>query len=287
MKITKIVIGCVVSLQIEAQIVQFEGHQLGSNPWNRNIDIVTFGFSASASLGIDENYGEENIENKPTDSLEMRILQRTKLTYNCLVDTSNNKIYFPNNLELRKDIRSPKSIGNDCYFEVVNLTDNFTEGYVIKLTKYHTPSRQSTYFGFSAISECGKNKIQYSNVLKDIGSTYICCILLYPGSIVDTSILNYKYFHFHLKPEDLVNTTQDDFENSGIQAYPNPANNYITIECEEAVEILDLNSKRLFSFPKFDKKRFVDLSLLPSGTYIIAKTNSKGKSRSHIKFTKI
>ncbi|HMW38405.1 MAG: T9SS type A sorting domain-containing protein [Saprospiraceae bacterium] len=287
MKIVKILIVCLINLQAYAQIVEFQGHQSGGNPWNRRIDTVTFGFSAGAKLGIDEAYGEENVKNRPIDSLELRIFQRTKLTYNCLEDTSNNKIYFPVDLELRKDIRSLNSTGDECYFEVVNLTNNFTEGYVINLTKYHTPTRQSTYFGFNVVSECGTKKIQYSNALKDIGSTYICCIVLFPGTINDTDFIYYKYFHFHLKPENSVNLTEEDSIDSLLKAYPNPANNYITIECEEATEILDLNSKKLFSFPKNEKKRIVDLSLLPSGTYIIAKINPNGTVGSHIRFTKI
>ncbi len=277
----------IISLYADAQIVEFEGHQSGGHPWNRPIDTVIFGFSEGASLGIDPAYGEENIIGKPLDSLELRIFQRTKLNHNCLTDTSNNNIYFQNDFELRKDIRSLNSSGDECYFEAVNLTNNFTEGYVINLLKYHTPTRKSTYFGFNVVSECGVNKIQYSNVLKDLGETYICCVILYPGFIVDTGFRYYKNFHFHLKPEVSINVSDLDSVVSLIKAYPNPANNYITVECEEALEILDLTGKILFSFAQHNVKRIIDISLLPSGTYIIAKTNSYGKALAHKKFTKI
>ena len=64
MKIVKILIVCLINLQAYAQIVEFQGHQSGGNPWNRRIDTVTFGFSAGAKLGIDEAYGEENVKMK-------------------------------------------------------------------------------------------------------------------------------------------------------------------------------------------------------------------------------
>ncbi|MEP7196502.1 MAG: T9SS type A sorting domain-containing protein [Saprospiraceae bacterium] len=288
MKIFKIIVLNFISFYAHAQIIIFEGQGPGDNPFKRPIDTVIFGFSNGASLGIDPSYGEENIKDKPTDSLELRVVQRSKLNHNCLVDTSNNNIYFPEDLELRKDIRSLNSKGNECYFEVVNLTDNFTEGFVINLSKFHTASHKSTYLAFSAISECGRDTVYYSNILKGLdSSTFIGSILLYPGFILDTGYRNYKHFYFHLKPDFSNNANETNSEESLIKAFPNPANNYIIIECEEAIEIMDIKGNILFSFPRQDEKRIVDLSLLPIGTYIISKTNSFGKTISHTKFMKI
>lgn len=286
MKIIIMFVLSAISLNVEGQTIIFEGHTSG-NPFTRTIDSVVFGFSEGASLGVDPAFGEENIKSTPVDSLELRIFQRSELNFDCLTDTCNQNIYFLNDLEMRKDIRSLKSTGNECYFEVVNLTNNFAGGYLINLTKYHKPSRKSEYFGMKTVSECGTDTFQYHNLLRDVGSTYIYIILVLPRYAVDTGYRYLKYFYFHLKPDDSVNVTEEDSEESLIKAYPNPANNYISIECEEALEIIDIKGNILFSFPRHNEKIIVDLSLLPIGTYIISKTSSLDRIKSTTKFIKI
>ncbi|MEO6691569.1 MAG: T9SS type A sorting domain-containing protein [Saprospiraceae bacterium] len=144
------------------------------------------------------------------------------------------------------------------------------------MNQYHTPSHKSVYFGFNAISECGIDIRHYQNILQDFGSIYIFSIIVISKFVVDTGYRYLKYFYFHLKPEVSVSASETDLDNSLIKAYPSPANNYITVECEEAVDIFDLNGKIIFSFPQLLNKKIIDLSLLSAGTYIIARSNSFG-----------
>ncbi|MBL0236595.1 MAG: T9SS type A sorting domain-containing protein [Saprospiraceae bacterium] len=97
---------------------------------------------------------------------------------------------------------------------------------------------------------------------------------------------NYKYFSIHLKPNLTINSSNQFLENNSLNAYPNPANNYIVVECKEAIEIFNSEGDLIFSVPSNEEKKILDLNLIESGVYIIKKIDSRGNVISQFKFSK-
>ncbi|MBK9718207.1 MAG: T9SS type A sorting domain-containing protein [Saprospiraceae bacterium] len=207
------------------------------------------------------------------------------MNYNCLIDTSLNEIVFENSYQLKKDFRSINPKPKECYFEIENITDNFKGGYLINLKNYHSIQNKSTYIGVSAISECG-DRNDYHNALNNTDSIYIWSLILPQKNTSRKDLKNYKYFSIHLKPNLTINSSNQFLENNSLNVYPNPANNYIVVDCKEAIEIFNSEGDLIFSVPSNEEKKILDLNLIESGVYIIKKIDSRGNVISQFKFSK-
>lgn len=87
------------------------------------VDSVTFGLKDSSTIGIDVQYDEANIFGTLSDTLDVRVIQRDSLNFNCITDNPfggqwSNSLYFPDNIDSKIDLRP-------FAFDVQSLNDNF------------------------------------------------------------------------------------------------------------------------------------------------------------------
>ncbi|MCB9283159.1 MAG: T9SS type A sorting domain-containing protein [Lewinellaceae bacterium] len=74
-------------------------------------DTVIFGSIYNSIIGIDAILGEENIFDAPYDSLDVRVIQRDSLNFNCLKccysgsNASGPNLYFSENIDSKRDFR--------------------------------------------------------------------------------------------------------------------------------------------------------------------------------------
>lgn len=73
------------------------------------IDSIKIGQDDSATLGVDANLGEVDIYGTPLNPLDIRIIQRDSIQYNCLRESHwsgmEPPIYFSQNIDMKKDFR--------------------------------------------------------------------------------------------------------------------------------------------------------------------------------------
>lgn len=275
----------VLNIHINAQIITFVGASSG-NILNWVEDTVTFGFIDGCTIGIDNKFGEEELSNKQIDSLELRIFQRDKAHYSCIIDTAGKALYYNNNIQLKKDFRSTSSKENELYFEVENLTNNFENGYMIYFRNYHSFNHRSTYLGFSAISECDEDRIDYFNLLEPVDSAFLLGIAVPKVNFSRPDLKDYKHFYFHLKVSEPLSTNEKNSDNSEFLVYPNPAGNTLTIESNNIINIYNLSGQLIFCLNSSDEKKILDLSLFPEGIYTIHTIDKYGKINKISKFVK-
>lgn len=74
------------------------------------IDSIKIGQDDSATVGVDASFGEVDISGTPLNPLDIRIIQRDSIQYNCLREDHwssaiSPAIYFSQNIDMKKDFR--------------------------------------------------------------------------------------------------------------------------------------------------------------------------------------
>ena len=76
----------------------------------------------------------------------------------------------------------------------------------------------------------------------------------------------------------LVNITNPSQENQIVILYPNPADDYITIEAlqDAVIEITNIQGQLIKNFATTGNKTNIDVSAFPSGVYVVEVKTEKG-----------
>ena len=80
------------------------------------------------------------------------------------------------------------------------------------------------------------------------------------------TIQSYEFFR------SPINTGVDENENDGVSVYPNPANDYLYVECANTVtrcDVYRIDGTLVYSTSNSSERAYIDLSGIPSGIYVL------------------
>ncbi len=236
-------------------------------------DTVTFGYMASATLGVDSLLGEENMYLNDFDSLEIRSIQRDTLNHNCLrvFEHLNEPIYFEENLDLKIDYR-PALFGD-------------------------TGALSSPFYNFEFIVKGVEYPITVYGNFEDAGYFYCSPIALFDSSCnkLDLKILDYYMDPFFVLNDSSQNVIIINLAPCvGIKScekepalwnlFPNPGNEKILIEeipyRKSLLQIYNMSGALLYSKELSGNQFSLDIDFLPPGNYIINLTDIENRTYS-------
>lgn len=250
------------------QLIKFYGYD-GSNSLVP-VDSVVFGFTLDATMGIDVQLGEQDISDAPTQTYDLRVIQRTANDFYCLYDEESNKITYDVGFDSKTNFRGITENGTGKYFEVINMSENFDGGYFIGLEGYIDSQNDINdyYLGFFAAYSCPPSLITYNDLLDGIPGQ-LNGVIVTPRDWSTDSL--YKSFYFYIEPDSSLISSTLSFQDSVIvDFYPNPAEAIVHIESKSFfnVELYDAIGRRVL-LSDTDTK-LLDVQNLPAGVYYLS-----------------
>jgi hypothetical protein len=184
------------------------------------IDSVTFGLKDSSTVGTDLQYGEANIFGTSMDTLDVRVVQRDSLNFNCIQVypwSPSANLYFPNNIDSKVDYR-PFS------FILQSLNDNFeiqikSEDYPVVITADFNELTWHFLEGWSSIHLLDSNclSVEYQPM-----EHFLSFDTLF---VLSDSTFNTLVAHF--EHELGIETTDGQ---AALQIFPNPTDDLVSIK---------------------------------------------------------
>lgn len=237
------------------------------------VDSVVFGFSSDASIGIDEELGEQDISGTPTQTYDLRVIQRTTDEFYCLYDEEANKITYDVGFDSKVNFRRVTENGAGKYFEIINMSENFEGGYFIWLGDYIDSQIDINeyYLGFFSAYSCPPNLISYSDLLDGVPGQ-LDGIIVTPRDWATDSL--YKSFYFYLEPDSTLTSSILEVDEHNIpNFYPNPTDDILHIESVSFfnIELYDSFGKRILSSDT--NAKFLNVQNLASGVYYLSFIN--------------
>lgn len=225
-------------------------------------DSVIFGVNDSSSLGMDSIFGELNIYQKPFDSLDIRVIQRDSVNFNCL--SYYDKIYFPQNIDSKIDIRPLLIWGGfgSVYnnFEIIVSATNYPV-----VVKADFNGINYDYDDYSAINLLN-DSCEFLNS-QSIYSSFSLddTLFLLMNNTMNTIVANLQF-------EVGINEQNSTVQN--LTLFPNPAQKSITIELENNSDffysIYNLFGKIICTDKKANShKTELNIEHLPQGIYLL------------------
>lgn len=227
-------------------------------------DSVTFGVIDNSTLDIDTVLGESNIFGVSFDSLDIRVIQRDSLNFNCIRTTHSAwpaapNLYFPNNIDSKIDFRPFNgfySVNNN--FEIYVHAIEFPITITAKSTGItgHASSVWADFFLLD--NNCNASKdIVYNppydtlTVITDSSLTTLIAHFQH-----EVGIKNYK----RIEPIWTI--------------FPNPTNSSFSISSDEklngVIEIINVNGQKLNSLSIDNTNRLtINLEDKQDGVYFI------------------
>jgi hypothetical protein len=240
-------------------------------------DTIVFGLNETSTLGIDSVLGEKDIFGKPFDSIDIRIIQRDSINFNCIRESHFHyppapNLYFPNNIDSKIDFRP-----FDGFHSVYNNFEILVKAieYPVKIISEFSNINGSYLESWSSIHLLFNNCDSYENRPIDsyLDNDTIFTLL---DSSFNTLVANFQH---EVDIKDLNSNTCYWF------IYPNPTNSYMTIyglqnSCG-TIEIINVLGQRLRSFPLIENKKLIfNIENIPSGIYLIRYFNPIEKTLS-------
>ncbi len=250
------------------------------------VDTVVFGFANNATVGIDEALGEVDITDHPTDSFDLRVIQRTAEDFECLYDENAEPVYFSSSFESKINVRPviPDSEEeNSLYFEVVNYSNNFTGGFDILLVDYKRDlfdPLDEYFMGFQPNFDCDpdNNSFLGFNLFGSVSDPLVSLVLTPKplGSDDDW----YTHFYFKLKRDLTTNTSESALPS--YKVYPNPANEFINLEGyqNEAVsyELYNIQGQLVKKGNLLTTQTTININDLTAGSYVVKILTDSGRT---------
>lgn len=254
------------------QQIKFYGYD-GNNS-SVPADSVVFGFTSGASMGIDEQLGEQDITDVPIQIYDLRIIQRTADDFYCLYDEESDEITYDVGFDSKVNFRGFTGNGIGRYFEVINMSENFDGGYFIELGDYIDSQNDINdyYLGFFAAYNCPPNLVSYNDLLDGIPGQ-LNGIIVTPRDWATDSL--YKSFYFYIEPDSSLTSSTLSVKDSDIAVfYPNPAEAIVHIESKSFFnfELYDAIGRRVL-LSNTDTK-LLNVQNLPSGVYYLSFFNN-------------
>jgi hypothetical protein len=243
-------------------------------------DTVEFGLKHGATLGIDTLLGEENLYLTQFDSLEIRVIQRDSINYNCLKTIhSNDPIYSIYNRDSKIDYRADNAGGTVPFSSIYFNFEFLVKGYEYPIKVYGDFANTNGYiFSFIALYDDNCENIAYDELRSFSSSDVIFNI---DSSNVNTIIV---HLEFETGMNDLKNETPT------WNLFPNPGNEKLNIDQipykNSSLQIFNLLGELLYSTELSDNQYNLDIGFIPQGNYIIRLTDTKNlvfSSKSFIK----
>lgn len=225
MKKELIIILIFTSITLQAQMTWEFTNKLYIKDNSGNVDSVSFGNNFGATLGIDNNFHEQNIIQTKWDSLEIRSIQRSSDSIDCPVNYWGN--IFTNDIDLKTDIRESNSYPSCIFF-------------VFKINAIHYPIKV-----FSDFSEMFNNSLynSWSVILKHQfeckNGDYAACLRDY-HQIFTLNDSTERYITVRLDYETGVNDLQNKHS---IMNVNNPVDDLITLNYDGRIQIYNSTGK--------------------------------------------
>ena len=258
-------------------------------------DQVTIGFDNDATIAINPDLGEEDLSNLPIfGDFDLRIVQRDKNSYDCMVDTAGNKLVYPNHLETKIDLRSPNNLNpENAYFEI--MPNGTFVGFDLDLAEYHTPDARRAYLNLATKAECEDEMFQFYLALPNPMSNpiYIARIVITPLDVnlppetpfSDIPLFTKLYVHME---QDIISSTSisKEFPKSGI-AFPNPTSGKLTLDWCGSAELISISGQRIAIDNSNECTKYFNLDHLPSGPYYMKLSDEKNRYQMTLKLIKM
>ncbi|MGH1336132.1 MAG: T9SS type A sorting domain-containing protein [Aureispira sp.] len=249
-------------------------------------DTIEFGSSfqnhpsTAFTLGMDTAYGEINQYGQVYQSLDARIIQRDSLNYECLKTNhftfpSTGNLYFPNNLDSKRDFRpnlgGPHGLYNNFEIRVNALH------YPVTVSLGEQSILGGIIFSFMLLdSNCNTTNTNYTASSRTQDTLFV---------------LNASNQHTIIAIIDLiVSTNKTQAATSNIQLFPNPAGQYLSVKGLEGFEgdITVLNSlgQQLMHRSFYQENLQLELTDLPKGIYFLCCYNKRTQQTSFHQFIK-
>lgn len=222
-------------------------------------DTVVFGFAIGSTTGLDTAFGEQDISSEKLSELDIRLIQRTTLTFdtfwldeNCAGDIKP----FAQNLDLKKDFRPPNGLLNDHFIlSIYGVNYPITIKVLEIYTDYEVP--------YCIYDE--NSRFVSGSELHDLIERSETDTIIY---IEDSS--QCKYISF--RPWVILNTPEQ-FKNGNIKLFPNPGTYYIKIQitgnAQKKLQILDILGNTIEVISVEGYNYYLDISDYSPGEYFI------------------
>ena len=269
--------------QVNSQTVIFLGYESESFI---PVDTVVFGFANNATVGIDEALGEVDITDHPSDSFDLRVIQRTAEDFECLYDENAEPVYFSSSFESKINVRPivPDSEeDNSLYFEVVNYSSKiFTGGFDILLVDYKrdiSDPLDEYFMGFQPSFDCDSDNNSFLgfNLFGDTPDP-LFSLLVFPKPFGTEN----WYTHFYFKLERDITTNTSDFALPSYKVYPNPANEFINLEGyqneEVSYELYNIQGQLVKQGNLLTTQTTININDLTAGSYVVKILTDSGRT---------
>jgi hypothetical protein len=240
-----------------------------------NKDTIIIGATRNATLGVDNSLGERNYLGIQFNPLDMRLIQRDTICWGRLstgtprtADRSQNFIYFPNPLDLKKDIRSSlwvdipqggdRVLGSITKFTLKISTSNYPITLkLIQLTGFNYPINYSG-IGITPINNCVAPPITVGSFgLTNVGTT-----------VTLTSQADW----YALGAGFSVNNNKNNIIKSNVSIKTNPSSDFVellNIEGDVLCKIVNSKGETIKSVFVSSSNSVIDIKDLIPGTYIL------------------
>lgn len=235
-----------------------------SDSMNRH-DTIEFGFDYSATMGVDNILGEQDMYSLDWDSLDMRVIERDSLSHHCLHNSHwgytpyGAELYYEYNRDYKIDYRP---ISGE--FGTVNMNFEIMIKALdppIYITTDFSGLLASPYEGWSVLHLLDEDclTLETENMIssESIDTIYISN---------DTLVTLVAEFQHEVSVEDI--------ESQNIQIYPNPAQTKITIASDEQIVmvIYDVYGKQILK----SERTQINIEDLENGLYLVRVYNKAG-----------
>ena len=241
-----------------------------------NRDSVVIGKAPGATVGLDAALGEVDLSQVGHGALSLRSIQRDSLDYLCLTAFFNNPIYFPANLDLKRDMRPVQ------YGQYGTSKNSFQ----LLVKAQHYP--------VTVYCDCAQmgGVLSSASTLSAIDTACTESMTIGFNSLVpDTITLPDSSFHsLHLQFFDMIGRPEQTSA-VAMTAAPNPAADLLqlsfTAPQQGQVELLDALGRLVLTQEVRQESRVqLPVAGVPFGLYLVRFTGSAGTASAQARVVK-